>query len=281
MHNAFILIVLVACLLLPSWLYAKEALPSLALAKHFKNEMQSSYYWVSEKLDGIRCYWNGEELLTRNGKQIYAPKWFTDPLPNIELDGELWIGRGSYQILTRIALDKKPNLQLWEKVTFQVFDLPASKAPFEMRQNQLKNIVKESPALHLKLVKQKRMNSLPTIQTYLKDLVDSGAEGLMLRTPDSPYQTGRTNHLLKMKLRKDAEARVIAYQSGRGKFENMMGAIWVEMEDGTLFKIGTGFTNQDRQNPPAIGSDITYSYQGFTEKGLPRFASFERVKAPE
>ena len=281
MHNAFILIVLVACLLLPSWLYAKEALPSLALAKHFKNEMQSSYYWVSEKLDGIRCYWNGEELLTRNGNPIYAPKWFTDPLPNIELDGELWIGRGSYQILTRIALDKKPNLQLWEKVTFQVFDLPASKAPFEMRQNQLKNIVKESPALHLKLVKQKRMNSLPTIQTYLKDLVDSGAEGLMLRTPDSPYQTGRTNHLLKMKLRKDAEARVIAYQSGRGKFENMMGAIWVEMEDGTLFKIGTGFTNQDRQNPPAIGSDITYSYQGFTEKGLPRFASFERVKAPE
>lgn len=281
MHNAFILIVLVACLLLPSWLYAKETLPSLALAKHFKNEMQSSYYWVSEKLDGIRCYWNGEELLTRNGKPIYAPKWFTDPLPNIELDGELWIGRGSYQILTRIALDKKPNLQLWEKVTFQVFDLPASKAPFEMRQNQLKNIVKESSALHLKLVKQKRMNSLPTIQSYLKDLVNSGAEGLMLRTPDSPYQTGRTNHLLKMKLRKDAEARVIAYQSGRGKFENMMGAIWVEMEDGTLFKIGTGFTNQERQNPPAIGSDITYSYQGLTEKGLPRFASFERVKAVE
>ena len=134
------------------------------------------------------------------------------------------------------------------------------------------------------LVSDKKINANMykfDIQTYLKDLVDSGAEGLMLRTPDSPYQTGRTNHLLKMKLRKDAEARVIAYQSGRGKFENMMGAIWVEMEDGTLFKIGTGFTNQDRQNPPAIGSDITYSYQGFTEKGLPRFASFERVKAPE
>lgn len=281
MHNAFIIIILAGCLLLPSWLYAKDAIPSLALAKHFKNEMQSSFYWVSEKLDGIRCYWNGEELLTRNGNTIHAPKWFTDPLPDVELDGELYIARGSYQLLTRIALDKKPNLQLWEQVTLQAFDLPASKAPFEMRQNQLKDIIKNSSAQHLKLVKQKRMNSLPSIQTYLKELVDSGGEGLMLRTPDSPYQTGRTNHLLKMKLRRDAEARVIAYQTGRGKFENMMGAIWVEMEDGTLFKIGTGFNNNERQHPPAIGSDITYSYQGFTERGLPRFASFERTKKAE
>lgn len=281
MQNAAIIILLACCLLLPSWLYAKDALPRLALAKHFKNEMQSSSYWVSEKLDGIRCYWNGEELLTRNGNTIYAPDWFTDPLPNVELDGELWIGRGSYQLLTRIALDKKPNLKLWEQVSFQVFDLPASDAPFELRQKQLKHIINNSPVLHVKLVKQKKMNSLPSIQTYLEKMVNSGAEGLMLRTPDSPYQAGRTNHLLKMKLRKDAEARVIAYQSGRGKFKDMMGAIWVEMEDGTLFKIGTGFSDQERKNPPAIGSDITYSYQGYTEKGLPRFASFERIKKEE
>jgi DNA ligase-1 len=281
MHNAIIIILLAGCLLLPSWLYAKDSIPSLALAKHFKNEMQSSFYWVSEKLDGIRCYWNGEALLTRNGNPIYAPQWFTDSLPNVELDGELYIGRGSYQLLTRIALDKKPNLKLWEQVTFHAFDLPSSKAPFEIRQNQLKDIIGQSAARHLKLVEQKMMNNLPSIQTHLRGLVNSGAEGLMLRTPESPYETGRTNHLLKMKLRRDAEARVIAYQTGRGKFENMMGAIWVEMEDGTLFKIGTGFSNHERQNPPAIGSDITYSYQGFTDKGLPRFASFTRTKKPE
>lgn len=281
MSNTFILIALLSCLLLPSWLYAKDTFPNLSLAKHFKDDMQSPSYWVSEKMDGIRCYWNGEELLTRNGNTIHAPKWFTDPLPNVELDGELWIGRGSYQLLTRIVLDKRPNLPLWEQVTFQVFDLPASSALFETRQEQLKLQVSNSLAPHLKLVVQKKMYSLPVIQNYLMELVDSGAEGVMLRTPNSPYESGRTKHLLKMKLRQDAEARVIAYQSGRGKFENMMGAIWVEMENGTLFKIGTGFDNLERKNPPPIGSDITYSYQGFTDRGLPRFASYERMKVSE
>lgn len=281
MQNIFILIALLSCLLLPTWLYAKEVFPSLTLAKHFKDDMTSPSYWVSEKMDGIRCYWNGQELLTRNGRTIHAPEWFTDPLPGVELDGELWIGRGSFQLLTKIVLDKRPSLPLWEQVTFQVFDLPASTALFEIRQKQLKDLVIDTHASHLKLVEQTKMNSLPIIQAHLKDLVDSGAEGLMLRTPGSPYDVGRSNHLLKMKLRQDAEARVIAYQSGRGKFENMMGAIWVEMDDGTLFKIGTGFDNIERKNPPAIGSEITYSYQGFTEKGLPRFASYERIKISE
>lgn len=281
MQNTFVLIILLSCLLLPSWLYAKDALPRLALAKHFKNDMQSSSYWVSEKMDGIRCYWNGEALLTRNGRTIHAPKWFTQSFPKEALDGELWIGRGSYQLLTKIVLDKRPNIPLWEKVSFQVFDLPASKAPFELRQEQLKAVITATNAPHLKLVKQTKMNNLQAIQSHLKDLVNNGAEGLMLRTPDSPYQSGRSNYLYKMKIRQDAEARVIAYQSGRGKFENMMGAIWVEMEDGTLFKIGTGFNHNERKNPPAIGSEITYSFQGFTEKGLPRFASFEREKIQE
>jgi len=281
MQNTLILLTLLAVLVLPSWLYAKERLPQLSLAKNFKGQMQNSSYWVSEKLDGIRCYWNGKELKTRSGRVLNAPEWFVKDLPTQALDGELWTGRDGYQALTKIVLDKIPNDNLWKKVSFQVFDLPLNTSPFETRQTALQKIVQATNLPHLQLVKQTQMFDLEKIKSQLNSVIKKGGEGLMLRTPGSVYESGRSEHLLKMKKRQDAEARVIAYQEGRGKFKNMMGAIWVEMPNGKLFKIGTGFSNLERQNPPPIGSDVTYSHQGFTKKGLPRFASFTRIREAE
>jgi DNA ligase-1 len=281
MQNSFILILLLSILLMPSLLYAKQAFPQLALAKNFKDSFMTHPFWVSEKLDGIRCYWNGQKLLTRSGRVIHAPKWFLSDIPSTAMDGELWIKRGSYQPLSRIVLDAIPDEVLWRQVSFHVFDLPHSKAPFELRQQQLQTLISNSGATHVAWVEQKKMDSLANIKARLEEVSKNGGEGLMLTAPSSLYGVGRSNNLLKMKLRQDAEAIVIAYQEGRGKYENMMGAIWVEMSDGKLFKIGTGFTNLERQVPPPIGSEITYSYQGYTEKGFPRFASYIRAKKGE
>jgi len=281
MQNIYVMFIIICCLLLPTWLYAKEGVPQLALAKNFKDTIANQAYWVSEKLDGIRCYWNGEELQTRSGRIIHSPKWFTKNFPSQALDGELWIKRGGYQLLTKAVLDKKPDETLWKEVSYQVFDLPHSAMPFEVRQNKLSSLIDTTKSPYLKLVIQKKMENLATIKSYLKEVIDKGAEGLMLRKPASLYEAGRSSNLIKMKLRQDAEARVIAYQEGRGKFENMMGAIWVEMPDGKLFKIGSGFSDLERKNPPPIGSEITYSHQGLTDKGLPRFASFQRIKIKE
>jgi DNA ligase-1 len=281
MQNTFVLILMFTCLLIPSWLLAKEVVPGLVLAKHFNGQMEHPFYWVSEKLDGIRCYWDGQSLQTRAGNTIYAPDWFTRGFPNTPLDGELWIARGTFQLLSKIVLDKQPDTQLWNQVSFQVFDLPNSDAPFEIRQDLIKNLVKQQNLSHLQWVQQRKMTSLADIKEHFRTVVKQGAEGLMLRTPEGLYHAGRSDTLLKMKQRDDAEARVIAYQAGRGKFENMMGAIWVETQEGKLFKIGSGFSHEERKNPPPIGSEITYSYQGYTDKGLPRFASFVRVKPQE
>ena len=278
MQNSFILMLLLAVLLVPSLLYAKQALPQLALAKHFKDSLMIHPYWVSEKLDGIRCYWDGQQLQTRSGRAIHAPIWFLKNFPTQAMDGELWIKRGAYQLLTKTVLDKTPDQKMWRQVTFQAFDLPHSEKSFEDRQQRLKSIISNSKVSHLHWVKQQKMTELHVIKAHLELVSQGGGEGLMLRSPASLYAAGRSNELLKMKLRQDAEATVIAYQAGRGKFENMMGAIWVEMPNGQLFKIGTGFSNQEREIPPAIGSEITYSYQGYTEKGLPRFASYLRPK---
>ncbi len=281
MQNNLILMLLLAVLLVPSLLYAKQALPNLALAKHFKDSLMTHPYWVSEKLDGIRCYWDGQQLQTRSGRTIHAPIWFLKNFPSQAMDGELWIKRGAYQLLTKIVLDKTPNQKMWQQVSFQAFDLPHSVMPFENRQQQLQSVIKNSHVSHLHWVKQQKMTDLQSIKARLQQVSQGGGEGLMLRAPASLYEAGRSHELLKMKQRLDAEATVIAYQEGRGKFKDMMGAIWVEMPNGQLFKIGTGFSNQERKIPPAIGSEITYSYQGYTDKGLPRFASYLRQKQKE
>lgn len=281
MQQALIILGLVLCLLIPSLLLAKDSIAPLILAKTFNNSMQHEVYWVSEKFDGIRCYWNGEQLLTRNGKPIHAPAWFVKQLPQTPLDGELWAGRGGYQTVAKTVLDKTPNDSQWQNIQFQVFDLPNSRVPFEQRQKTLKHLLENSLRPNVVWVEQSQLHSLSAINKTLEKVVKNGGEGLMLRPVGSLYETGRSKNLLKLKPRYDSEARVIAYQAGRGKFENMMGAIWVELANGKMFKIGNGFSDLERKEPPPIGSQVTFSHQGFTEKGLPRFATYERIKVDE
>ena len=51
-------------------------------------------------MDGVRAYWNGKKLMSRHGKDIECPSWFTEGLPiGVKLDGELWMGRESFDKL--------------------------------------------------------------------------------------------------------------------------------------------------------------------------------------
>ena len=99
----------------------------------------------------------------------------------------------------------------------------------------------------------------------------------MLHRADSRYRAERTDDLLKLKPHQDAEARVIAHLPGNGKYENMLGALQVQRPDGLQFRVGTGFTDEQRRHPPPVGTWITYTYHGLTAKGMPRFARFLRV----
>jgi DNA ligase-1 len=112
----------------------------------------------------------------------------------------------------------------------------------------------------------------------LDDIVEKGGEGLMLHRADSLYHSGRSDDLLKLKPWQDAEATVIKILPGKGKFKGMMGALLVTDKMGREFRIGTGFSDEMRQNPPEVGTVITYKFTGTTKKGLPRFASFLRVR---
>jgi DNA ligase-1 len=250
--------------------------PSLALARVYRPGMDLNGYWVSEKLDGIRAYWDGSRLLSRRGNPIQAPAWFTEGLPSFPLDGELWLGRGRFQELMSTVRDRRPDEAAWRAVRYRVFDLPGSPLPFGARRAELQRLLDRAVNPYAEPVAQQRLGDPRALQDLLKQVTKAGGEGLMLRRDDAPYRAGRSDDLLKLKLRLDAEARVLAHLPGRGKYLGMMGSLLVEDEQGRQFRIGTGFSDAERREPPPVGSIVTFKFQGRTDRGIPRFASYWR-----
>jgi len=252
--------------------------PGLQLANIYTDDIDLRDYWVSEKYDGVRAYWNGRQLLSRTGNIIQAPHWFTSPLPVAPLDGELWLARGKFDLLSGIVRRKNAIDSDWLDVKYMVFDLPGNSLVFDRRLKRLKEIISASNSPHVHLVKQEKILSHDLLMQKLDEVTANGGEGLMLHLGSATYKKFRSDDLLKLIKYADAEAMVIAHLPGKGKYEGMLGSILVETSDNKRFKIGSGFSDIERKHPPAIGTNITYKYFGLTNNGIPRFASFLRVK---
>ncbi|WDY53860.1 DNA ligase [Vibrio fluvialis] len=250
----------------------------VAQANEYHDGINIYEYWQSEKLDGIRAIWNGKQLLTRNGNPIYAPRWFTDPLPDYALEGELWAGRGHFALVQQTVLDHTPSDEAWRKIDFMLFDMPDAAGDYTKRYYNLMHVVDSASTKHIKYIEHTPVLSEQELLRYLDTLVNENGEGIMLRKVTARYQAGRSNDLLKLKKHQDAEARVVGYKIGNGKYKGLMGSVLVRTDEGTEFYVGTGFSDEQRLNPPEIGSLITYRYNGLTAEGKPRFARFVRVR---
>src|SRR5690606_962120 len=232
--------------------------PSLSLASDYRPGLDLSAYFVSEKLDGVRAYWNGRQLLARSGNAIRAPAWFIANFPATALDGELWIGRGRFDELSGIVRHSRPDNTDWQRVRYMVFDLPHSTQPFTQRLAQLQQVIELAEIPWLQPVSQFRVADEAELMTTLTRVTTAGGEGLMLRRDSSLYHTRRNADLVKLKPLHDAEAIVVDYIPGRGRLTGMMGSLLVETSEGRRFRIGTGFSDAERRNPPALGATITY-----------------------
>jgi DNA ligase-1 len=253
---------------------------STQLATSYQENIEVENYWISEKLDGIRARWNGSHLMTRNDNIIHAPKWFVADIPQQVIEGELWLARNSFEKTASIVLRDTPSTD-WQNIKFMLFDAPLHKGNFSQRLRALHNLVNAAASPYLQVITHFNLTNKKQLMQKLDELVAQGAEGLMLHHKNAHYQDGRSLHLLKLKKHQDAEAIVIAHLEGKGKYKNMLGSLLVEIDNGLQFKIGSGFTDAQRKTPPSIGSRITYKYYGLTAKGIPRFASFLRVRQYE
>jgi DNA ligase-1 len=246
------------------------------LAKVYRQE-DVSQWMVSEKLDGVRGIWNGEKLHFRSGKLIHAPNWFIENFPAQPMDGELWMGRGTFDRLSGIVRKKIPDERDWKQVRYMLFELPESSGTFTERIHKMVKLTASVKIPWLQAIPQIHLDSEEALLKMLDEIVKKGGEGLMLHRADSMYHSGRSDDLLKLKPWQDAEATVIEILPGKGKFSGMMGALLLKDKSGHIFRIGTGFSDSERRNPPPPGSVITYKFTGTSKKGLPRFASFLRM----
>jgi DNA ligase len=249
----------------------------LLLADVWNPSIDPTGWWMSEKYDGLRGYWDGRQLLSRKGKVIHTPDYFLAELPrDIVLDGELWMGRGHFEKTTSTVLSERPDAR-WKSVRFMVFDAPHAQGTFEERMQILRATLPRGNRF-VKVVVQSRCQGTAQLLAERNRIVGLGGEGLMLRQPESEYEPGRSPTLLKVKVYDDAEAMVIAHQPGEGKFAGKLGSLRLRTTDGKEFSIGSGFTDAQRESPPPVGTIVTYQFRGLTAKGLPRFPTYLRVR---
>lgn len=259
---------------------ANPQAPNIQLATEFSKEKSAHIkdFLVSEKLDGVRGYWDGERLVTRQGNPILAPGWFTVDFPTTPIDGELWLGRGRFEAISWLIRQASANESEWQNVCFMVFDLPKAQGSFEARYQQMQTLI-AGKSVYLQVIEQVSVESIEALYQKLDTLVAQGGEGLILHRRTALYTPGRNPNVMKLKPYLDAEAKVIGHIPGKGQFAGQLGALRVQTADGRVFSIGTGFSLAERQHPPAIGTLITYKYLGLTVHGLPRFASYLRIRS--
>jgi len=262
---------------------ARKKAAQVLLAESWDGDTDPTGWWLSEKLDGLRAIWDGQQFLSRNGNVFHAPEWFRDCMPCTPLDGELWMGRQKFQE-TMSVVRRQNGGEQWRKIVFMVFDAPELQGTFEERleflmdklQASAPKELRECP--HLQLHDHVLCTGRDHLDRELERVLALGGEGLMLRKSGSRYERRRSSTLLKVKRYVDAEAVVIDHVKGKGKHRGRLGALTVRMPDGKTFNVGTGFTDAQRENPPSIGAVITYKFTETTKDGIPKCGSFVAVR---
>lgn len=263
---------LLLCMLFSLITWANDS--DLMLLSTYEN--QDIQGWVmSEKLDGIRGYWDGKALLSRQGLPLPTPAYFTAQFPPFAIDGELFSERNQFEEIASITKSLKGDN--WTKLTLYVFDVPNASGNLFERLKNLEDYLKDHPTPYIKIIPQIPIRDKTHLFEYLYEVEAKKGEGIVLRNPNAPYERKRSTQILKLKSTYDEECTVIAHHKGKGQFENILGSLTCENHRGK-FKIGSGFNLSERENPPPIGSTITYKYRGLTNSGKPRFATYWREK---
>jgi DNA ligase-1 len=241
------------------------------------DDQNISGWYMSEKLDGIRAYWDGKQFLTKNGNRLHPPKKFIINFPPFALDGELWSKRDDFEFIQQTVLDSVPSND-WKKITYNIFEVPDSKGDFLNRLDKAKKWFEKHPNKYVNIIKQIKCKNENHLNTYLEEVIALKGEGVIIKDASLKYHTGRSPHILKVKKAQDMEGVVIGYNL---KEDKTLKSLQIQLSNGIIFNLGSGFSKIQRIAPPKIGSTVTFKYYGYTKKGKPKFASFLRIRHKE
>ena len=268
--------------------------PPVLLAHSYEDyDIDPTGWLISEKLDGVRAYWDGANFISRQGNIYSAPDWFKADLPNEVLDGELWMGRGKFPETISIVKSFDSG-ERWRAIKYVVFDAPNHGGGFEERLAHVEEVCARIRDSHNNIVKEVMEESYyvqahphhvckgkAELLVELAQIEALKGEGLMIRKPGAKYVVGRSDTILKVKPFKDTEAVVVGHKPGKGRHVGRLGGLEMQMPSGVTFTLGTGLTDAERNNPPAIGVTVTYRYTELTKDGKPKCASFVAVRSYE
>ncbi len=247
------------------------AKPDLLLLNKYTQDKNVTSWYMSEKLDGARAYWDGTKLISRSGKVFAVPAFFTKNFPSHKLDGELWSKRADFSNIVSIVNKKEPH-QGWDTLTYNIFEVPDAKG------NLLQRLSKVKETHYIKLIQQIPVQDTKHLNIFLKSIEKKSGEGVVVRDASLDYFTGRSANALKVKSYIDTECEVVGYNEGKGKYEGMIGSLSCRLKNLKVIKIGSGLNDHQRAIPPKIGTVITFKYYGLTSKGNPRFPIFLRIR---
>jgi DNA ligase len=254
----------------------------IMLPQVYKDNIHVVGWLMSEKLDGVRGYWDGKQLFSKNGFVFHPPEAFTRDLPPFPLEGELWGGYGTFEKTVSIV-KKQRSHNGWLTIQFAIFDVPQAPGSFSSRIQNAANWFLTHPSRFAFVIPQQTITAPDQLQAELQRIEKLGGEGLIVRNPDAVYTTGRSNNILKVKNFFDMEAVVVAHIPGKGRNQGRLGSLLVELSEKNKkiirFRIGSGLSDTERNNPPPIGAVITFKYYGFYKSGIPKFPSFMRIRA--
>lgn len=274
MKKIILALSLVVCFL-PFNLYALE----IMLPQVYSEGMDVKGWLMSEKLDGVRGYWDGKQLLSKNGNLFFPPPEFTRNFPPFPLEGELWGGRETFAQTVSIVKKQQPH-DGWLQIQFAIFDVPAAGGGCIQRLQQASDWFTQHPTRFAFVIEQKMITDNQQLQHELQRVEKLGGEGLIVRNPDSLYTIGRSDAIVKVKSYFDQEAVVVGHRKGKGRNMGRLGSLVVELLENRAvrFKIGGGFSDHERENPPPVGAVISFKYYGLYPSGIPKFPSFLRVR---
>jgi DNA ligase-1 len=238
-------------------------------------------FLVSEKYDGVRAVWDGQVLRFRSGRMIAAPAWFLAALPAMPLGGELWMGRGQFDLVSGAVRRTVPDDAQWRELRYMVFDAWGLSEPFAQRVGRLAQAISAVAQPWLVPVTHDAVETAQALQARLQQVVAQGGEGLVLHRADALWRSGRTEALYKLKPEPDEDGQVVGHLPGQGRLQGQTGALLMQTPQGQRFALGAGLSDALRRHPPPVGTWVTYRYRDRTASGLPRFASFLRVRDPE
>ena len=225
--------------------------------------------YVQLKLDGMRfnaIVRDGKvEFRSRNGKEINLLghleadfKQMAGKHMDVVFDGELVVagddglldrqtGNGILNKAVKGTLSESEAAQVravvWDYIPYAYFIDGICPMPYSERIDRIENTSEKVQCIHTYDVE-----NIDEANELFQKFLDQGEEGIMLKSRQHIWENKRSKNLIKFKAELDCDLRVVGYQRGTGKFQDMLGALICESEDGQLkVNVGSGFNDEDRK----------------------------------